>query len=540
MRANTTHLRRASATSSRIRWVVVLLLVAVALVTALAWQAVSAMRARRQVTEHVLADYAGLAALVYATRITPELEYYAFGPALERLGTTPGGPLPRPEPIVVETEPGQSLSIPLVRSYWRLPLSSGELLSRGEDLPASTRASITDALRSAAATADRERWTSAALFLPGHPTRALVFRPVRDANSRMVELAGFDASLEGLAVYFDYSFTLRPLVPAPLTRGTPQDSLTSIEILTPAGEVIYRSRWVHHSRWSSTQNLGPRFGNLRARATLAPDAAEHAIPAGPPAAQAWLLVALGAVCAALLVGSIVQIRRESELQRLRMDFVMSASHELRTPLAQIRMFAETLRLGRVRDEGERARSLAILDQEATRLSHLIENLLTFSRAERRLLEVSPEPTDLAPLLRETVDGFAPLLASQDMKIEAELPDELRALADRGAVRQMVLNLLDNAAKYGPAGQTIRVAAHAANGSLEISVEDQGSGVPEADRQRICDRFVRLPQGNGSRVTGAGIGLSVVRDLATLQLGSVRVEGGQPGARFVIRLPSADV
>src|SRR5262245_3729075 len=292
MGSNASPIRRAGAPSSRIRWVVVLLLLAVCLVATLAWQAVSAMRARRQVTEQILADYARYAALSYASRITPELELYAFGPALERLGTRPSGLLPSPEPIVVETEPGKSLSIPLVRSYLRLSLASGELVSSGEEIPASARASIGEALRQAVATADRERWTSAALFLPGEPTRALVFRPIRDADGRVVEVAGFDASLTGLEVYFAYSFTLRPLLPAPLTRGTPQDSLTSIEILTPSDAVVYRSPWVHHSHWSYTQDLGPRFGNLRARATLAPDAAGHIMPPGPVGAQAWWLIAL--------------------------------------------------------------------------------------------------------------------------------------------------------------------------------------------------------------------------------------------------------
>src|SRR6185295_6565535 len=117
----------------RVRWVLVLLVAALALVTALAWQAVSAMRARRQVTEQVLADYARLAAMGYASRITSELEFFAFDPALERLGTRTDGPLPPPAPIVVETEPGRPLSIPLVRTNLRLPLPGGALASRGAE-----------------------------------------------------------------------------------------------------------------------------------------------------------------------------------------------------------------------------------------------------------------------------------------------------------------------------------------------------------------------------------------------------------------------
>jgi two-component system phosphate regulon sensor histidine kinase PhoR len=294
---------------------------------------------------------------------------------------------------------------------------------------------------------------------------------------------------------------------------------------------------VHRSRWSGTRDLGARFGHLRGRAVLAPDAPARVIPPGPPNTQAWLLIALGAVCMALLAGSIVQIRRESELQRLRLDFVMSASHELRTPLAQIRMFAETLRLGRVRDDGERERSLAILDQEATRLSRLVENLLTFSRAEHRSLRIAAEPVDLSALLRDIAEGFAPLAATLGMRLVTRVPDGLHVEADRDAVRQIVLNLLDNAAKHGAAGQTIELASSSDAGAVELSVQDQGAGIPAADRRRVWERFVRLPHADGTRMTGTGIGLSVVRELVTLHGGSVRVEDGRNGgARFVIRLP----
>ncbi|MBW8840193.1 MAG: histidine kinase, partial [Gemmatimonadetes bacterium] len=134
------------------------------------------------------------------------------------------------------------------------------------------------------------------------------------------------------------------------------------------------------------------------------------------------------------------------------------SHELRTPLAQIRMFSETLVLGRVRSDEERLRSLAIIDQEARRLTHLVENLLHFSRSERQTAHIAPEPTALAPLVREVIDGFEPLAAARGARLSAAVPEDLVVPADPGAVRQMLLNLLDNAVKYCPAGQEIRIGA----------------------------------------------------------------------------------
>src|SRR5258708_21534182 len=112
------------------------------------------------------------------------------------------------------------------------------------------------------------------------------------------------------------------------------------------------------------------------------------------------------------------------------------------------MFAETLLLGRVRTEEERLRSLQILDQEARRLSHLVDNLLYISRSGRQPLRVQPQPTALGPLIQQVVDGFQPLVAARGMTVRF-LPEATATVpVDRAATRQILLNLLDNAAKYG--------------------------------------------------------------------------------------------
>ncbi|HZI22938.1 MAG TPA: HAMP domain-containing sensor histidine kinase, partial [Gemmatimonadales bacterium] len=215
-------------------------------------------------------------------------------------------------------------------------------------------------------------------------------------------------------------------------------------------------------------------------------------------------------------------------------------HELRTPLAQIRMFSETLLLGRVRSELERVRSLEIVDQEARRLTHLVENLLHFSRSERQATRLSPAPAPLAPLVRQAVEAFSPLAAARGMAFRTELTDGLVASVDADALRQMLVNLLDNAAKYGPVDQTITVGLVVVDGKARIRVEDEGPGIPAADRQRVWDRFWRLERDRGSAVAGTGIGLSVVRELVALHGGRAWVEDarGGRGACFVLELPLA--
>src|SRR5436190_17594615 len=134
------------------------------------------------------------------------------------------------------------------------------------------------------------------------------------------------------------------------------------------------------------------------------------------------------------------------------------------------MFSETLLLGRVRSDDERERSLEIIDQEARRLTHLVENLLHFSRSERRLARLSPALAPLAPLVSEAAEGFAPLAAARGVTLCTELADGVVAPVDADALRQMLLNLLDNAVKYGPSGQTVTLALAVADGRARVSVD----------------------------------------------------------------------
>ncbi|PYO75859.1 MAG: hypothetical protein DMD67_10265 [Gemmatimonadetes bacterium] len=189
------------------------------------------------------------------------------------------------------------------------------------------------------------------------------------------------------------------------------------------------------------------------------------------------------------------------------------------------MFSETLLLGRVRSETEQMRSLEIIDQEARRLTHLVENLLHFSRSERQIARLSPAPTALAQLVRQTVEAFTPLAAARGVALATELHDGLVAPVDADALRQMLLNLLDNAVKYGSEEQTITVGLRASERGrrARIWVDDQGPGIPAADRERIWDRFWRLERDRGSAVAGTGIGLSVVRELVALHDGRVWAE-----------------
>lgn len=327
------------------------------------------------------------------------------------------------------------------------------------------------------------------------------------------------------------------LLPPALIGGLPVDSILSISVTTPTGLEVYRSPGWAAPTYSAADTIEPQFGSLNMRVSLNKDFADRLVVGGLPRSRLPILITLFVIAAGLLTVALVQLRRQQELARLRTEFVSGVSHELRTPLAQIRWFAELLRMGKLRNEEERARSAGIIDQEARRLTYLVENVLNFSRTEKGANRVSLAPADLDHEIREVLELFAPLARARRMTIATSLQANRLVSLDRDALRQVLLNLLDNAAKYGPAGQTISVGSEVSNDVVRVWVEDEGPGIPREDRQRVWDPYVRLNRDIESTTGGSGIGLSVVRELVSLHGGRTRAETApRGGARLVVELP----
>jgi signal transduction histidine kinase len=151
--------------------------------------------------------------------------------------------------------------------------------------------------------------------------------------------------------------------------------------------------------------------------------------------------------------------------------------------------------------------------------------------------VSPEPLELKPLVEEVVESFAPLAGARGATVTTAHAGDAVALADRDSLRQVLLNLLDNAVKYGPVGQTITVGTGVArDGRAQISVDDQGNGIAARDKARIWEPFRRLDRAVEAGISGNGIGLAVVRELVLAQGGSIAVhDAAGGGASFVVTL-----
>ena len=178
----------------------------------------------------------------------------------------------------------------------------------------------------------------------------------------------------------------RPLLPPTLAGKT--NELVAVDVRTADGAALLTDSRPSTSAQSAGQ-LDAAIGGLRYTVRLRPEAATRLVIGGLPGSRLPLLLGLLAITAALAVAALLQLRREHQLARVRADFVSSVSHELRTPLAQIRLFSETLLLDRIRSEAEGRRALEIIQQESRRLTHLVENVLFFSRAERGTRTASP-------------------------------------------------------------------------------------------------------------------------------------------------------
>lgn len=350
-------------------------------------------------------------------------------------------------------------------------------------------------------------------------------------------LYGFTFDPASLAAGILHARDNGPFLPEAVGQGKTNAELVALEVLGADGTTLYRD-----STWSdefpvATERLKRGLGDLTIRATITPMAAPSLIAGGLPRYTVPLLFGGMLLSALLAVVALVQLRREAQLARLRSEFVSSVSHELRTPLAQLRLYLDTLRLGRYETQEQREWILGHLVRETTRLEQLVESVLAFTRLERPVEASVPPSLLLAPELADAVRLFAPLAAAREARVLARLDPLAAARIDRSSLRQIVLNLLDNAVKFGPPGQRVEVRLVTEDSEIRLSVTDQGPGIPDRDRERIWEPYFRGSDPVTRTVGGSGIGLAVVREAARHAGGRTGVEsrpGG--GSTFHVYLP----
>lgn len=259
----------------------------------------------------------------------------------------------------------------------------------------------------------------------------------------------------------------------------------------------------------------------------------------PDLAPASTIYGLALVAAFVLLIGFASIERMASVTlafaQRRNDFVASVSHELKTPLTSIRMQAEMLRDGMVRTQEKRDEYYASITDESERLSRLIDNVLEFSRLERGTRALNLHEARLAPLIDEAVKRLTPHVLSEGFTLRVEIEDELPSVrVDRDALFQILFNLVDNALKYARAAVTreIEIRCQREGDGVRLEVRDHGPGVARAHRSRLFEPFYRGDPAQIQATGGAGIGLSLVKDLADAMGANVSIRTPDDGGFWI--------
>jgi signal transduction histidine kinase len=509
------------------RWWLAFLVAIVIVIAVLAWQAFAAAMSHRALASRVLHDYADLASTEFVRRSTSFIGNYGFGASVRAMRRAAGdarsdeGALPSREAIAAALPAQSKRAIEFVGTRIRFDTDGRrfetsfqdgyEGVPIGEDVQHALIARAREAV-------NRQIDYRVLNVVSEGRWRAFVFTADDVGQGRAAARLGYEVRTEALTQWFKEFILPEPLLPLSLATRDAAQSALRIVVRSPDGKVLVRSpseeardrnrdsdvAVISHKQLEDRNENS--LGDLSVEMTIDPASARRLVIGGLPESRigvvAWLLMlAIGLAGAAM-----VQISRERALAQLREDFVTRVSHELRTPVARLRMFAETLLLDRFRNDDERRRSVEAIDRGARRLAYLIENVMYHAAPYGQAVA---DACDLCPLAREVINDFDAMTdASARPRVELHCASA-RARVDRESFHQILLNLLDNAAKYaGSAPACIRVEVD----GVQLRVIDNGPGIPAADRVRVWQPYMRLDRDRRSSIAGAGIGLAVVHDL----------------------------
>ena len=244
----------------------------------------------------------------------------------------------------------------------------------------------------------------------------------------------------------------------------------------------------------------------------------------------------------MIIGGLILTKhivgKEMALAKLKADFVSNVSHELRTPLALIRLYAETLELGRITTSDKKQQYYRIIRKESERLTSLINNILDFSRIEAGRKEYEFRETNIAELVRNTLDSYRYQIEQQGFALEENIDPNLPAVpVDREAIARALVNLVNNALKYSKDDKFIGVKLYRDNGAVKLEVTDHGIGIARRDQSKIFEKFYRAGDPLVHNTKGSGLGLSLVRHITQAHGGNIAVESTPGrGSRFIMSLP----
>jgi len=326
-----------------------------------------------------------------------------------------------------------------------------------------------------------------------------------------------------LREYFEKEFTKSDLV---------------IRVSTPEGKTLYETAPTPDDHFEVKRVMqSPSFNGLR----LFLRYREHTIEEDVQRWKMGTLALIGFIDLMLGAGMFLaysNVRREIHLSRLKSDFVANVTHELKTPLALIRLFAETLELGRVSSEEKTKLYHRVISKESQRLTQLINNILDFSRIEAGRKEYTFARAYVTRIVEEVLEAYRFQIEQQGFTLEVDMDEGIPEVeVDKEALGQALINLINNAIKYSGDEKHIRVEVKREAGRLLLTVADQGIGIAKGEQRKIFDKFYRAENSLVHETKGSGLGLSLVRHIMEAHGGEVLVEStAGRGSCFTLVLP----
>jgi signal transduction histidine kinase len=346
-----------------------------------------------------------------------------------------------------------------------------------------------------------------------------------------------NSRLLALAYQFEKSYILSDLFPGVLS-SVELGKDVFVGILGQNDSVLYLQRNLPVFRYLVAENFSQQFTGWKV-ALFDPDGKSIEQLTGKE--KLLYLMLFAGIIVVMLIGIILMVRsviHESEISRMKSEFVSNVSHELKTPLALIRMFGETLDSGIVTEEKDKRKFYSIIRKESERLTHLINNVLDFSRMDAGVKEYDFREADLVEVIRSSLEAYKFQISDSGFRIESELPDEPLILRiDKDAISQVLLNLLNNAVKYSDEEKYILVKVCNDSTSALISVTDHGVGISKDELKKIFDKFYRISTVRTKETRGSGLGLTLAKHIVEAHSGTIEVESEiGNGSRFTVILP----
>ncbi len=355
--------------------------------------------------------------------------------------------------------------------------------------------------------------------------------------------------LGAVVLIWDLGYMKHTVLPALLARGPSEDKSVfragylrdhvAVCLVDEAGEIAFATRSQPGADLIAAQPFSRFLPFWRVGIQLE----DREYKAWVRSVRTTHLALIGGMLGIILLGGVFLLRwinRELEAAERSSRFVSSVSHELKTPIALIRLYAETLEMGRVRDESRAREFLQVISREAQRLTHLINNVLDIARLDAGRKTYNFAEADLVKIVTDTLDAYRYQFDTGGFVIDRHVdPGPLTARVDPEAITRALLNLLDNAVKYSNGATDIAVSLRRHGRHAVLSVRDHGIGIPATEQEHIFELFYRVEGGMVQGVKGSGLGLTLVKHIAEAHGGRVQVKSKpDEGSTFAIELPLA--